>query len=254
VGPCGRANLCQPVIGSPSMARRPRGARSRRARRPGGHGPCRHGCSSIGRPGSNRGPRTRRARRPPGQSHDGIERHRHLCGRRLCRDAPSIDDIPELLAPRDHRPQARAGRRRERRRGERTVRGQPRHAGREGVRSGHRAYRLPRRGRAPLRIRTPHGRNEGVGPQGVLPGRHGNPCAGHGRPPHRPTAGGAGSRVLWCGGLEAPRRLRDGHLSRHAGRRVEQLDLSYTPPLSSPWDPVQTSCMEWAAQPSEGRA
>ena len=27
---------------------------------------------------------------------------------------------------------------------------------------------------------------------------------------------------------------------------VEHLDLSYTPPLSSPWDPVQTSCMEWA--------
>ena len=35
---------------------------------------------------------------------------------------------------------------------------------------------------------------------------------------------------------------------------VEQLDLSYTPPLSSPWDPVQTSCMEWVAEPSEGRA
>ncbi len=27
---------------------------------------------------------------------------------------------------------------------------------------------------------------------------------------------------------------------------VLHLDLSYTPPLSSPWDPVQTSCMEWA--------
>lgn len=33
---------------------------------------------------------------------------------------------------------------------------------------------------------------------------------------------------------------------------VEQLDLSYTPPLSSPWDPVQTSCMEWAGKPLEG--
>jgi len=31
----------------------------------------------------------------------------------------------------------------------------------------------------------------------------------------------------------------------HDGRRLEHLDLSYTPPLSSPWDPVQTSCMEW---------
>ena len=35
---------------------------------------------------------------------------------------------------------------------------------------------------------------------------------------------------------------------------LEQLDLSYTPPLSSPWDPVQTSCMEWAGKPLEGTA
>ena len=27
---------------------------------------------------------------------------------------------------------------------------------------------------------------------------------------------------------------------------VAHLDLSYTPPLGSPWDPVQTACMEWA--------
>jgi hypothetical protein len=29
---------------------------------------------------------------------------------------------------------------------------------------------------------------------------------------------------------------------------VVHLDLSYTPPLSSPWDPVQTSCMDWSRQ------
>ena len=27
-----------------------------------------------------------------------------------------------------------------------------------------------------------------------------------------------------------------------------------TPPLGSPWDPVQTSCMEWTGKPLEGRA
>jgi hypothetical protein len=27
---------------------------------------------------------------------------------------------------------------------------------------------------------------------------------------------------------------------------VAHLDLSYTPPLGSPWDAVQTSCLEWA--------
>jgi hypothetical protein len=27
---------------------------------------------------------------------------------------------------------------------------------------------------------------------------------------------------------------------------VAHLDLSYTPPLGSPWDPVQTACMERA--------
>ena len=34
---------------------------------------------------------------------------------------------------------------------------------------------------------------------------------------------------------------------------VEDLDLSYTPPLSSPWDPVQTSCMDWTGSHLEGR-
>jgi len=26
---------------------------------------------------------------------------------------------------------------------------------------------------------------------------------------------------------------------------LNHLDLSYTPPLSSPWDPVQTAAQEW---------
>jgi hypothetical protein len=27
---------------------------------------------------------------------------------------------------------------------------------------------------------------------------------------------------------------------------LSHLDLSYTPPLSSPWDPVQASCFDWS--------
>jgi hypothetical protein len=26
---------------------------------------------------------------------------------------------------------------------------------------------------------------------------------------------------------------------------VSSLDLSYTPPLSSPWDPIQIACQAW---------
>ncbi len=42
----------------------------------------------------------------------------------------------------------------------------------------------------------------------------------------------------------------------HHGMRVDELsdlDLSYTPPLSSPWDPIQMSAQAWvAAQDAEG--
>jgi NADPH-dependent 2,4-dienoyl-CoA reductase/sulfur reductase-like enzyme len=37
----------------------------------------------------------------------------------------------------------------------------------------------------------------------------------------------------------------------HHGMRVEELsdlDLSYTPPLSSPWDPVQMAAQDWVAR------
>jgi NADPH-dependent 2,4-dienoyl-CoA reductase/sulfur reductase-like enzyme len=66
-----------------------------------------------------------------------------------------------------------------------------------------------------------------------------------------------GAQVLGSYGAEVSKRLDVFATAIFHDMRVdavEQLDLSYTPPLSSPWDPVQTSCMEWAAQPSEGRA
>jgi hypothetical protein len=33
---------------------------------------------------------------------------------------------------------------------------------------------------------------------------------------------------------------------------LNDLDLSYTPPLSSPWDPVQMGAQFWASQRSAG--
>jgi NADPH-dependent 2,4-dienoyl-CoA reductase/sulfur reductase-like enzyme len=66
-----------------------------------------------------------------------------------------------------------------------------------------------------------------------------------------------GAQVLGSYGAEVSKRLDVFAMAIFHGMRVdavEHLDLSYTPPLSSPWDPVQTSCMTWAATPSEGRA
>jgi NADPH-dependent 2,4-dienoyl-CoA reductase/sulfur reductase-like enzyme len=65
-----------------------------------------------------------------------------------------------------------------------------------------------------------------------------------------------GAQVLGSYGAEVSKRLdvfATAIFHRMQVGAVEQLDLSYTPPLSSPWDPVQTSCMEWAGKPLEGR-
>jgi NADPH-dependent 2,4-dienoyl-CoA reductase/sulfur reductase-like enzyme len=58
-----------------------------------------------------------------------------------------------------------------------------------------------------------------------------------------------GAQVLGTYGAEVSKRLDVFATALFHGMQVgavEHLDLSYTPPLSSPWDPVQTSCMEWA--------
>jgi NADPH-dependent 2,4-dienoyl-CoA reductase/sulfur reductase-like enzyme len=57
-----------------------------------------------------------------------------------------------------------------------------------------------------------------------------------------------GAQALGAYGAEVSKRLDVFATALFHGMTVdavEQLDLSYTPPLSSPWDPVQTSCMEW---------
>jgi NADPH-dependent 2,4-dienoyl-CoA reductase/sulfur reductase-like enzyme len=138
--------------------------------------------------------------------------------------------------------------------GARAVRGQPRHASRESVRLGHRAERVPRRGRAAPRLRTSNGRNEGLGHKAYYPGATEMRLRVTG---DRRTGRLLGAQVLGSYGAEVSKRLDIFAAAIVHGMRVdavEQLDLSYTPPLSSPWDPVQTSCMEWAGKPSEGRA
>ncbi len=65
-----------------------------------------------------------------------------------------------------------------------------------------------------------------------------------------------GAQVLGSYGAEISKRIDVFATAIFHGMRVadvERLDLSYTPPLSSPWDPVQASCMDWAGSHSEGR-
>jgi hypothetical protein len=51
-------------------------------------------------------------------------------------------------------------------------------------------------------------------------------------------------------GTEVSRRIDIFATAIHHGMSVDQmsdLDLSYTPPLSSPWDPVQMAARAWTA-------
>lgn len=57
-----------------------------------------------------------------------------------------------------------------------------------------------------------------------------------------------GAQLLGAAGAEVSKRLDVLAGALHSGLRVEELtelDLSYTPPLSSPWDPVQLAALQW---------
>jgi NADPH-dependent 2,4-dienoyl-CoA reductase/sulfur reductase-like enzyme len=59
-----------------------------------------------------------------------------------------------------------------------------------------------------------------------------------------------GGQLLGAYGAEVSKRVDVLAAALHHGDRVDQLgdlDLSYTPPLSSPWDPLQQAAHEWAA-------
>jgi NADPH-dependent 2,4-dienoyl-CoA reductase/sulfur reductase-like enzyme len=58
-----------------------------------------------------------------------------------------------------------------------------------------------------------------------------------------------GAQLLGRYGAEVSKRLDVFAMALFHGARVdalEQVDLSYTPPLASPWDAVQMATMEWA--------
>ncbi len=59
-----------------------------------------------------------------------------------------------------------------------------------------------------------------------------------------------GAQVLGPWGAEISKRVDIFAAAIYHGMTVEELgdlDLSYTPPLSSPWDPVQMAAHRWAA-------
>ncbi len=70
-----------------------------------------------------------------------------------------------------------------------------------------------------------------------------------------------GAQILGTYGAEISKRLDVFATALHHGMLIEEisdLDLSYTPPLSSPWDPVQMAAQAWSAanlttKPEENR-
>ncbi len=210
-------------------------------------------------------PRARRGRRAPRQRPRGGRRRRARCQERdrrrpphahqparrlrrggLCAHLPPPDRA-RLLPARHDRPQARAYRRGERARLEPRVRRRPRHPGRKGVfdlvaaRTGLRDHEAS--GYDPLTLPASADDHKAY-----YPGSH---------PIHmRYTADRQTSRLL---GLQLV-----GHLNSEIAKRIDiaataiyndmtidemsDLDLSYTPPLGSPWDAIQTGAQAWSRQ------
>ena len=61
----------------------------------------------------------------------------------------------------------------------------------------------------------------------------------------------AAVRAPACRGRQADRHRRHRHLPRHDRRRGSDLDLSYTPPLGSPWDAIQMGAQAWVREASQ---
>jgi NADPH-dependent 2,4-dienoyl-CoA reductase/sulfur reductase-like enzyme len=59
-----------------------------------------------------------------------------------------------------------------------------------------------------------------------------------------------GCQIFGAYGKEVSKRIDTVATALHHGMQVDelnQLDLSYTPPLSSPWDPIQMAAQAWSA-------
>lgn len=66
----------------------------------------------------------------------------------------------------------------------------------------------------------------------------------------RPTGRLLGAQIVGHRDSEVAKRIDIIAASLYNGMQVEDLcdlDLSYTPPLSSPWDPVQKAAMQWSS-------
>ena len=87
-------------------------------------------------------------------------------------------------------------------------------------------------------------------PQGLLPRQPPHHHAGHRGPRHRAAAGPAAVRPQERRDRQAHRHRRHRHLPRHDRRRLSDLDLSYTPPLGSPWEAVQMGAQTWLREAS----
>lgn len=66
-----------------------------------------------------------------------------------------------------------------------------------------------------------------------------------------------GAQILGAWGSEVAKRIDVFATALYYGMRVEELtdlDLSYTPPLSSPWDPIQMAAQAWTAAGQSARS
>ena len=213
--------------------------------RRGRHGPGRRRRPPRDRPRGRRRSHPRRQGRDRGRSADadqpagrvrrrGLRHHSSPAARR---------DVP---AARHHRAQAGPGRRRERTGREPAVRGQPRHPGREDLRPGRRPHRAARPRSGPGRVRAGHRRIRR--PTTTRPT---TPAATASRCGSPATAAPGGCWACSCSATGTPRSPSGSTSppppSTHGMTvdAVSDLDLSYTPPLGSPWDAVQIAAQAW---------
>nr|WP_240760904.1 hypothetical protein [Mycolicibacterium sp. CR10] len=155
-----------------------------------------------------------------------------------------------MAAAGHHRPQARPRRRRERFGRFRALRRQPRHPGGQGLRPSGRPNRIARPRGAGSRPRVDPGHTS------ATPDDHKAYYPGA-TPIHiRITGDGHTGRLLGA--------QQVGHRSAEVSKRVDtyaaalfhdmtveglsELDLSYTPPLGSPWDATQMAAQAWSRQ------
>ena len=129
--------------------------------------------------------------------------------------------------------------------GDPRVRRQPRHAGRQGLRPRRRPHRPARPRSHRRRLRPAHRRLVGRRPQGLLPGRH--PIAMRFTGDRR-TGRLLGVQLVGHRGAEIAKRIDIFATAIFNGMTVDavtDLDLSYTPPLGSPWDALQAGAQAW---------